>query len=516
MSLDPKPDIKPVDALTPREKRLLYNLQIATGMLTSRAQLASAGGKTYQGNRDMYVNLGYKPGLQLSDYKDRFKRDGIARRVVKSFADATWRGAGGELVEDEDPNIVTPFEAAWLELSDRLKIWSVFHRADILAGLGRYAVILLGAPGNLEAPLKKLDAKNLVFMTPYAEETAGITAYETNVQDPRYANPSEYELQIVTPATNVGRIDTPPTKTMKTHWTRIIHIAEGIENSYLADPKLECVWNYFDDLDKIRGGGSEAFWQHVLKTTVWNLDPQVRFAPGEEEKFSQEVEDLMNGLKRHLQTRGMEAQQLDVEPGNIDKNVGSLIDLIAGGSEIPQRILLGSERGQLASEQDRENWAERVQDRREQFAAPICVRQLVERLLSLGALPEPKQYEVAWPTRDQSDADKAALALSLAQTNQANTSVGPVFSGEEIRDISYGMEPLDPEFEQAVLDRQTMKDQAAVEQMRLKGEQAGQTEDNPRPKAVPKTKVAAEARRYELIVGAKRKAWLKQGRKATR
>lgn len=487
-------------SLSPQDMRQM--LRVAESILLSRAQLVGDG-KTFQGNRDMYVTLGYRRELLFEHYVARFKRDGLARRVVKAIADATWRGVGGELVENEDPNVVTAFEAAWFELSDRLKVWNVFRRADILAGLGRYAVILIGAPGDLERELPPtMKSEDIFFLEPYAEPFAVISKYEDNVQNPRYGKPTEYMVSLVAPNNKVGAGNVVPTVSKPVHHSRIIHIADGLENVVLGSPRLEPSWNYFDDLDKVRGGGAEAFWQMANPAMQWDLDPTVTFQEGEEDALDEEVESLMDGMKRHIKTRGLKGTKFASDPANFDKNLDALISLIAASSEIPQRILMGSERGNLASEEDRNNWAERVQDRRQEFGGPICVKPFVDNvLIKRQVLPTPKSYEVNWPTQhDASDEEKVKLALGMTQANQANAASGGgvVFASEEIRDRSFGMDPLDPKV-QAEIDARKQEENAA---------KAPVVDPN-------KDRVAAEKRRYALVASVKRRTWLRNNRRAT-
>jgi hypothetical protein len=75
------------------------------------------------------------------------------------------------------------------------------------------------------------------------------------------------------------------------------------------------------------------------------------------------------------------------------------LDLIAATTNIPKRILLGSERGELASTQDSENWNAFVEERQSEHCEPRIVRPFVTRLVDVGVLPAPTDcYEVRWPS----------------------------------------------------------------------------------------------------------------------
>ena len=152
----------------------------------------------------------------------------------------------------------------------------------------------------------------------------------------------------------------------------------------------------------------------------------------------------MNGFQRFFRSRGVKIETLGSDVANFDRNVDSVISQISAGSSIPQRILMGSERGQLASQQDRVNWAERIQDRRTEYAAPKIVRPFVDRLIEHGELPKPAQYEVGWPQiYDLSDDERATIAAKWAEINQKNgASKDPnnlVVLPNEIRDRILGL-----------------------------------------------------------------------------
>ena len=73
-----------------------------------------------------------------------------------------------------------------------------------------------------------------------------------------------------------------------------------------------------------------------------------------------------------------------------------IVNLISGTTGIPTRILLGSEAGQLASEQDRANWAERIDERRTLFCGPRILEPLADRFQEMGVLSE-GTVEFEWP-----------------------------------------------------------------------------------------------------------------------
>jgi hypothetical protein len=213
----------------------------------------------------------------------------------------------------------------------------------------------------------------------------------------------------------------------------VIHIADRLlDDRVNGDPLLAHVWNRLDDLDKVVGGGSESYWRRVHPGTILGVDPDTRIGEAEIKKLKEETDEFIHGMKRFLTLRGVEVDQLQADVSNFNTQVQSIISLISGATGIPQRILIGSERGELASTQDKENWNERVQDRRDTFGTPV-VRQVVDRFVDHGVLPQPDQYDVRWPDIDDLTEDERAGVADKWSKLSAQAG-GPVVDPEEIRD----------------------------------------------------------------------------------
>src|SRR5690606_27397069 len=96
---------------------------------------------------------------------------------------------------------------------------------------------------------------------------------------------------------------------------------------------------------------------------------------------------------------------------------------------IPKRILIGSERGELSSEQDENNWAARVTERRGNHATPRIIRPTIDRLIRYGVLPQPAGgYDVEWPESDSLGEEKRAL---IAKTKAEAVSLYVSMPGTE-------------------------------------------------------------------------------------
>ncbi len=97
--------------------------------------------------------------------------------------------------------------------------------------------------------------------------------------------------------------------------------------------------------------------------------------------------------------------------------------------------------GQLASEQDRDNWNDTVRDCRASYAHPTILRPLIDRLVTYGYLPTPASWEPHWPDvaamNETQKLDAAEKAMKL------NDHGEKVITGAEVREMFLGKEPLD-------------------------------------------------------------------------
>lgn len=454
-----------------------------------RWNLANLAGRSFKGARDSYEALGYKRVLYSRDYRARYMRGGVAARIVEAMPQACWRG-GASLTDDKNPKEKSPFELAFEKLDRRLHVWSMFERADILAGLGRYAILVIGGPGeDMAKPLTRCTADQIRYLRPYAEDDAFITLYDTDKMSERFGQPVLYALRrmyIQWP----GQMNPPQLPAMPVHWTRVIHIADKLrDDNIFGIPRLQQVWNLLDDLDKVIGGGAEAFWKRADGGTVWTLDKDLVFDPdpvkaeAEKKEMKKKIDAFTDNLERNVIARGMQANRLGSDTADLRGPAAAIMDQISATIGMPQRILMGSELGKLASSKDKSNWDDSVQDRRDDFCFNTVIQQFVDRLLSFGALPPPKDdlYEAAWPETDEMDQGQRVTAAVQISTLNKNEGT-PVVTPSEIRTVYLGLEAMTPEQENEVAK---IKAEKAAQAAQIAG--SGPEDGEVVPGAVPST-----------------------------
>lgn len=421
----------------------------ATGELINRSKLGNLSGVTYNGRRDLFEALGYKRRLTAADYRQRFERNAVAARIIEAKPQATWRG-GGVIIEDETPDIETEFEMAYEALNRRLKIWSVFQQVDTLAGLGHYAIILIGAPGKMDTELKKVrSADDIIYLQPYSEADAPVAVWDNNPESPRFGQPIMYSLsrqnpQSLSPILTNAQQGNNRMAGRPVHYSRVIHVADGmLDDRINGIPRLERCWNNLDDLDKVTGGGAEAYWRRADAGLQVDVDAEMELEPDDEAALDEEIDEYVHDLRRVVRTRGVKMTPLTSAVAGIKDPIDGIMSQISAGTGIPQRILMGSERGQLASDQDDDNWLSRISDRRRDFAVTVVVHPTLDRLIEIGALPKPvEDYNPRWPEIDNlDDVQKAQVGKDWASINKDMGQV--VVLPNEIRDRLLGLPPLE-------------------------------------------------------------------------
>lgn len=402
-------------------------------------------------------------------YREMYDRDPIGARVCEVMPTESW-AVEPDVYEDEDMDVETDFESAWKGVSDSLRgeswyegeegspIWEMLLRVDILSGIGSYGVLLLGMDDGLDLsqPLTKgvqptpaeddyivptdnaedeedpeeepveevkrepwVGSRKLLFLRAFDESLAEISSSDSDPASPRYGQPTSYMLTFADPADpHAGQGQSLVQANV--HWTRVIHISDNLGGSDLYGvPRMRQVWNNLLNLQKLYGGSAEMYWRGAFPglslETVPQLGADVEI---DSEALKEQMEQYMNGLQRYFALAGMTAKSLSPQVVDPTPQIDAQIQAICIKLGIPQRVFMGSERGELASTQDSDAWDKRVQRRQKRYVTPRLIVPFIDRLIWAGVLPAPSEsYCIEWP--DLSDADATQQATIALQKTQA-------------------------------------------------------------------------------------------------
>lgn len=385
-------------------------------------------------NKDIYGECGYpKPGtIKATQYKEMFERE-TGNRVVCLEPNECWKITPC-IYEDEDEDVETPFEEAWEDLLENFggvnffenkkgsPIYAHLKRADIVSGIGRYGILLLGFDDGLalDQPIPERVAavekgimptgqvkRRLLYVQCYDETQAAIENYVNDTSNPRNGLPEYYTLN-----TSETEENTKTINNVKIHWSRVIHITpEKTTSEVFGAPRQEAVFNRLIDLRKLYGGSGEMYYRGafpgIALTNLPNYSGQIDTEAAKEQLFN-----YTNSLQRWLAISGIEPKSLSVQVASPKDQIECQLEAICIIKEIPMRIFKGSERGELASSQDKDSWEERVQARRDSHVTPTIIIPFINTLIVCGVLPLPKDsLKVSWDTEKELNAVTASTVV---------------------------------------------------------------------------------------------------------
>lgn len=389
-------------------------LAVATALL-DRAALAATLGKSFSGDRDYYTALGYPRNLTFDHYLAQYSRHPVAGKAVDYPAQQTWRQPP-EIADGDNKRqrTNTRFARSARQLINELRLWHYAERVDRLAGIGRYALLVIGTRGaRLHEPAPdRLVAADILYIRPYAEGDVTNIGYTTEIASARFGLPTTYTISL-------GNVGSVALGSQPVHYTHVIHVAEdALTDGVFGRPRLQRLYNILDDITKIAGGSAEATWKLVYKGAVIAARDGYDISDSAAD-LTDKADEYIHGMRRVLTLQGADMNVLGGEVVDPTGVWHVLERLVSAATDIPTRLLFGSERGELASSQDQENYAAIIEARREKFVEPVIVRPLLDWLIMRGVLPAPTsgQYTVVWPSAYQiGDRERANIEQSRAQT----------------------------------------------------------------------------------------------------
>lgn len=442
-------------------------MQAVAPSLSKRPKLAamqSIGGytggainrTTHSGEREIDTVLGRTAtdSATFDMFMTWFKRDPVANAMISKPVGATWR---------RPPQITdggaadTPFCMGWKQMVKQKKIWMIFPRLDRLAMLGKFSVLLIGFSdvkddAGLAKPVKEKQFKrglaDVHFLRPYGEDQIKKVAMNVDPSSRRYGLPETYTL---IESVVVSSDAAPTTKDLDVHWSRIIHAADSTMQSELEGiPFLLPVLDDLEDLAKTIGGAAESVWRASGQDIVMAMNEGYEFpTEAAREEFSEQLRNRVNQLVRSVITTGGTPQIVHATAADPTGIVTAIYKRISGYSSIPLRILLGSEAGRLASDQDEGNWAGHIASRQVEYAEDTILRPFIDQMIWTGILPAPESeegYSVGtydpkhdtwiWPSIEEAnEMEKAEIADKRASAMQKAADVAAVNGSLDDNDV---------------------------------------------------------------------------------
>jgi len=342
-------------------------------------------------------------------------------------------------------------DLSWYDGEEGSPIWSTLEHLDRMSRIGEYGILVMEfddtpslddmevegfrhwekpAPGfeeadkegipsteqvvrNAEAKKeeekatgKKSSKVKLVGCRVFDQSHVEIDSWNSDQESPLFGWPQIYRVTVGDDSTRTNAV-TGTTgshsyveREIKVHWSRIIHLCPNpIDSDYIGNSALKVPLNDLQDLQKIYGASGEGYWRNAFPGLSFESHPSLGGKANlDTESIKKQIEGYQHTFQRYLATVGGTVKTIAgtvVEPL---PHVETRIEAICIYLGCPVRIFKGSERGQLASTQDKDSWDERMMRRQHRYIIPKIVVPFIDRLIAVGVLPIPSEgYRVKWP-----------------------------------------------------------------------------------------------------------------------
>ena len=406
---------------------------------------------------DYYGIPRYPSEIGVADYKWMYRFNGLAKRIVNIYPSGCWQEfptIREGLVADK-----SEFEKVWNTLSTDPKLKLPFNllKADKLSGIGRFGILFLGLDDNKKADTPVGKAKNLLYLRAFDESSVTISETDNDTSSARYGQPTFYQINLQ----EVGTATT--TFPTKVHWSRILHIVEDTSESEIyGEPRLQSITPQVIDIALLLHGSTHMYIRGGFPGISFEADADTELTAEDATAMRTQIEDYFQSMTRYLTTQGVKANSLSIQVASPEPYIKAQMEFISATTGIPSRMLAGSEQAQLASQQDRANFNDRIHARQDNYVTPGIVLPFIEKLQGIGILPptsEPITCE--WKQTDLSSRlEKAkisqmradALAKYAAQPMAPSIMSEEKFLGvildctpEQIKDIMASQTKLKPE-----------------------------------------------------------------------
>jgi len=381
------------------------NIDYATGRIIRNTSYTMPrgslfrGNQNFNGNRNYNESCGWPDDITIEQYWEKYDRQDIAKTVVSAYPQACW--APYPTISDDIEANETPFEASLSMLLDTVNLFSDMESLDRLCGIGEFGGMFLGVDDGKEFYQPVTTANNLLYTRSFYQKPLEILSLDSNTSSPRYGQPEYYNIDFTDTSSILSGTETKSgdnTK-KKVHWTRIIHAAESKDTSiYLGTPRMKPLYNRLQDLEKLLGCSAEMFWQGAFQGLSLTTQPDTELTDADKQKVREEMTAFANGIQRFLTLRGFDVKTLQAQVADPKNHIDAQLMFISAVTRIPVRILIGSERGEMASTQDVAAWDKNVSNRRIRFCEPEILRPTIDRLIKFGILKAPKngKYHIIW------------------------------------------------------------------------------------------------------------------------
>ena len=395
----------------------------------------------------LWQDFGYPETVEFYMHWNMWRRNGLARRGAKLPVDVCWLSCPEvkQIGEHLEP---TPFESAIDALNRRLSFDHVMRNADLCQRIGRYGAILVTvADGKTrEQPLDIVRPDQIVKLTPLFEGQLTPSDIDQSRDSARFGLPTTYTYQ----SNNVGGRDSRSSDAGLIHYSRLIVITEdGFGDDIYGIPCNEAGFNALLNWQKTQGSGAEGFWRAAAQRFVLQATGGTEsqdFSSEELSDLSDMIAKMFSGFDAIPSLGNYEMKGLNV--GTMSDPTGfrqMQLEEYSASMGIPSKMLVGSQTGVKAADEDSSGFMREMQSRRENVISQ-WVNDWINWIDLHTTIDTPESgYEVEWDDLTAPGADqKMALAKEMAAINKTQVDAGDTkpFHAQEIREVA-GFEQVD-------------------------------------------------------------------------
>lgn len=389
-----------------------------------------------------YFDFGYPAtkDLTFNDHFEMYRRHGLAKGVIELTAQKTWETVP-EFLETPADEDATKQETALAKRLRKLRFWQHMIETDKRSQVGAYAGLILriGDGKKFDQPVDKKvpgGINAIIEVIPAWEGQLTVSDFDMDETSPDYGKPRLFQFNESAVSTTHGQ-----PRSFNVHPDRVLILSDsGTVHDRSA---LEPAYNALLDCEKVSGAGGEGFWKNSKGTMILEVDKEARIAematsmgvtPTElYDAISEQVKDVNTGLDQMFMAQGINVKSHQTNLPSPEYFFQSPLQMLCAAMQIPQKILIGMQTGERASQEDQSQWAKTNMARRENRIIPF-LDDFLERLVRFGMLDKDSEWFVHWtPLMEDSPAEKMEFAKKMAEINQTMQGSQPPFTHDEIR-----------------------------------------------------------------------------------
>jgi hypothetical protein len=429
-------------------------LELIANALTRRLHADLAGYfPNASAKHNHYLDYGWPEILTFDMLYGLYKRNGLAFAGVSKTIKKTWED-NPWLLQGDDVHPETSVEKAIRKRFERIGFWRQLAGADRRSMVGNYGALIFrfGDGKTFDQPVGTVSGglDGLVEIIPCWQAQLQPSIWDTDPKSQNYGKPLMYEFREQMPQDTTGQ-QQQKLRQFNVHPDRV-HIWSETGDIY-GQSALEPGFNSLIDYEKVSGAGGEGFWKNAKQAMVLSVDKDANLnvlaqtlgvpVEGLRDKLDEVFGDWQKGFDQLLMLQGIQHDSPSISLPQPKEFMEGPVAAFAASLEIPVKILLGSQTGERASQEDADEWARTCMSRRSLTAIPN-IRAIVEKLERYRILP-PADWHIDWSDLTEASAkEKMERAKAMSETNRNMAGTGePVpYRTNEIREVT-GHEPID-------------------------------------------------------------------------